>query len=315
MNVTDPAAPPPTSPFAAVVVNPVKAGDGLPEIERVMAELTATAGWAPPRLWETTPEDVGAGQAREALDAGAALVVAAGGDGTVRAVASVVAGTGTPMAVLPMGTGNLLARNLGIPLDPQSAAKVAVNGEPRRIDVARLRLHRESGQVDEETGVVMSGVGFDAEVIQGTGDALKSRIGWGAYVAAGLRRLAGHRFPVRLTLDDEPTRVTRVRSVMIAVAGELTAGIKLIPDAEMDDGQLEVISVAPRGVIGWLSVIWWALRDASRPHHAVSKGTACRVVVELQRPMPVEVDGDPAGHVRRLEAAVEPRSLIVRVPA
>ncbi len=129
-------------PRMAVVVNPTKVAD-LAATQRLVAGICAESGWAEPMWWETTPEDPGEGQTRAAIAADADVVCALGGDGTVRVVGSTLAGTGVPLGVLPAGTGNLLARNLLLPLDDLPAAvKVALSGRDLPIDVGRCAARR-----------------------------------------------------------------------------------------------------------------------------------------------------------------------------
>ena len=164
--------------LAAVVVNPAKAVGA--DLRGALVRLCETQGWAEPLWLETTVEDPGEGQAREALEAGADVVIAAGGDGTVRCVAEVLAGTGIPLGLVPLGTGNLLARNLGVNItDPVSAAFDVLNGTERTVDVVKAKLDHSD---DEQVFLVMAGLGYDAAIMADTVDALKDRMGWLAYV-------------------------------------------------------------------------------------------------------------------------------------
>lgn len=174
---------------AGVIVNPTKYAD----VQVVRDQVTtscAAQGWGEPLWYETTVADPGTGQARRAVADGAAVVCALGGDGTVRAVASALVGTQTPLGLLPGGTGNLLARNLELPVDSlDKALVVALTGQNARIDVGRLEVD-PSGQhavPDEHFFFVMAGIGFDAEIMAGAGERLKSRVGYGAYVVSGCR--------------------------------------------------------------------------------------------------------------------------------
>ncbi|MGH4024533.1 MAG: diacylglycerol/lipid kinase family protein, partial [Pseudonocardiaceae bacterium] len=148
----------------AVVVNPTRFDD----ISLLQAEITSVCtelGWAEPLWLETTAEDPGLGQARAALAAGADVVLACGGDGTIRNVAQILAGSGTALGLLPAGTGNLLARNLAVQLsDPAAAARAALSGENRSVDVGRVTI---DGGAEEQVFLVMAGMGFDAAIMAG----------------------------------------------------------------------------------------------------------------------------------------------------
>ena len=170
-------------------------------------------------------------------------MIAAGGDGTVRCVAEVLAGTGTPMGLVPLGTGNLLARNLGVDItDPVSACYDVLNGSDKAIDVVKARLDHSD---DEQVFLVMAGLGYDAAIMADTVDALKDRMGWLAYVEAGIRKLPGKPVKAKISVDGgEPVR-RRIRSVMIGNCGRIMGGVEIFPDAKIDDGVLDLLILAP----------------------------------------------------------------------
>ena len=278
---------------------------------------------------ETTREDPGTGQAVRALEEGASVVIAAGGDGTVRAVAAGMAGSGVRMGIIPVGTGNVLAGNLSIPEDPEAALAVALDRNHRAVDLAWVRIEgatqktdqpAEGGlrlaaraatrpeatlqdeaapvssiepRADEYACLVVAGMGYDGETMADTDPELKKRIGWIAYVWAGLGAMGAPRMKARLMLrspsapvpdplgvgdqisgeivdearsastrpdslrshGDEVTRL-EARSVMFANAGEMKM-LVLAPDAELSDGLIDVIAVdAHAGLLGWADVTW-----------------------------------------------------------
>ena len=176
---------------AAVVINPIKVDD--PEIfKKDVCAALAAQGWGEPMWLETTPADPGSGQATEAARAGVDLVMAAGGDGTVTACAAGLAGQAVPLAILPAGTGNLLAFNLGIPLDLAQALEVALTGVDRKIDL---------GNANGRPFVAMAGLGVDAKMLRSTSEAAKKRFGYAAYVAAVLRHVADPPLRVAVRTD------------------------------------------------------------------------------------------------------------------
>ena len=304
----------PQRPWAAVVANPTKVVDVDSELTW-LEERFETAGWAAPIWLETTVEDPGGGQARTALRAGAHAVLAYGGDGTVRAVAAEVAGSGVPLGLLPAGTGNLLARNLSLPLaDLDAALSVALGGTDRSMDVGRalIDVSGEDETPRRDSFMVMAGLGFDAEVMATVEPRLKARVGWWAYVVAGLRNLRGRKTRVVLRMDDQPPVHRRVRSVIIGNCGELTGGVRLMPHALVDDGWLDVVVVAPAGVAGWAAVTG-AVLTRSRFGHPVVEHFRCRAIeVRAEEPLQVQLDGDPVGEARVLRTEVDPLALVVR---
>ncbi|MBO0829765.1 MAG: hypothetical protein J2P24_18500 [Streptosporangiales bacterium] len=296
---------------AAIVANPTRLADAAASRARI-AEGCAVAGWDAPVWLETTPTDPGTGMAREAVAHGATLVCALGGDGTVRAVAAALAGTRTPLGLLPAGTGNLLARNLGVPVDSLTRAlDVALTGTDRPIDVGRLVLDGDEGSA--HVFLVMAGMGFDADIMASAPEHLKKRMGWPAYVVSMLQNLNGERFGVRLTFDDDPPIRRRTRAIVVGNCGRLTGGFVLLPEAEVDDGYLDAVMLAPSGVVGWAAVAARMLTKQRKGHRRVEHRRLTRLTVTADEPQHTQVDGDPIGRARTVTAGVESSALLVRV--
>lgn len=334
----------------AIIVNPTKFED-VPRVRTTLTQVCRRQGWAEPLWLETTIEDPGTGQAEQALRAGVDLVCPLGGDGTVRTVGAALAGTGTPMGLLPGGTGNLLARNLKLPIDSLSKAlTVALNGRNKPIDTCTLRLTRPTeqqlrrraenphdssdnvdiedavGHQDAHTGVltrhsedhvflVMAGMGFDAEVMAGAPEALKAKVGWAAYAVAGARHLKGPQFIADVRFEDGTRIHRRARGLIIGNVGRLQGGVVLMPDARSDDGVADLMLISPQGVVGWGAVMAQVLTRQRKGHERVEHVKTKRVVIQVAKPIEIQLDGDTMGTVVGMEVAVDPGSLIVRVPA
>jgi YegS/Rv2252/BmrU family lipid kinase len=292
-----------TAPRSAVVVNPVKVPD-LDALRRTISVGLADAGWPEPSWFETTVDDPGAGQARKAVDEGAELVFACGGDGTVMAVVGALAGTDVAMAVLPAGTGNLLATNLGLSTDPATGVEVALEGGRRRLDV---------GDIEGRSFVVMAGMGFDAQMLATTSETAKKRIGPLAYVFGALKHLRDRPMRVTVTLDDRPPLRRRAKTVLVGNVGRLQGGVKLLGDAEPDDGRLDVAVLSPRTVRQWAALGWAVLRR----HERVPKmetWTASKIDIVASRAHPRQLDGDLIEPGRRMRITVRPQALLLCVP-
>ena len=314
----------------AVVYNPIKVD--ILALKTAVAAAADDAGWLPPLWFETSVKDVGQLVTAEAIAQGADLVIAAGGDGTVRAVAEGLRDTGVAMALLPSGTGNLLARNLDIGFGTlNEAIHTAFHGVDRTIDLGLAAIVRADGDQEEHVFLVMAGLGLDAKMIANTNSKLKKAVGWLAYVDAGIRSIPEIR-PVRLrvSVDNEPERAVNVHTIIIGNCGKLPGGILLIPDAEPDDGVLDFVALRPRGPFGWINVwnkVAWengVLRksalgrriiDLSRDVKDVTylTGRDLRLVVET--PQEFQLDGDEFGEAQSVHAWVDPGALTVRVPA
>ena len=295
----------------AIVVNPSKFDD----VDAVIAQLDAAcaaAGWPAPAWYPTTAVEPGRAQARQAVAEGATLVCSLGGDGTVRAVASALVGSDVPLGLLPGGTGNLLARNLLLPVaDLDAALTAALTGTDRRIDVGEVTF--DDGQTD--VFLVMAGVGLDAETMATTDEGLKAKVGWIAYVVSGARALFNGGFRVRATADGFSARSRHARAVVVGNCGELTGGAQLMADAIVDDGLLDAIIVSPRGFFGWAAVVANVVSRHRVGHGSVQRIQAASIEVLLGHDVEGELDGDPVGPVRAMRCEVRPRSLSVRVPA
>ena len=305
---------PTTTRRAAVIVNPTKFTD----LDAVRAQVTAGctgAGWAEPLWIQTTAEDPGEGQARQALSQGVDLVCPLGGDGTVRSVAQALVHTSTPIGLLPGGTGNLLARNLELPVDDLDAAlAVALSGTDRPIDVGQVRFDL-TGEDDraEQVFLVMAGFGFDAAMMADAPEKLKSKVGWLAYAVSGAKNLSGPRVKVRIKADDAPSYTRRVQTVLVGNCGKLTGGLVLLPEAVLDDGWLDTVTLSPTGVVGWATV---AARLVRKAGHSNIDHLRCRTLrVASERPQEGQLDGDTVGQVQGMRVRVDPGALLVRVPA
>jgi diacylglycerol kinase family enzyme len=314
---------------AAIVVNPTKTD---PErLRKALAAAEHRHGWQDTLWLETTAEDPGTGQTREALEQGVDVVIAAGGDGTVRTVAEELRGTDTPLALLPSGTGNLLARNLSLTLDDvEHALDTAFDGTERAIDVGVAELRDGRDGTEQRAFLVMAGLGIDAKMIAATDDDLKAKAGWIAYVHAIGRVLRDkNELRLRYQLDGGRVHTLHAHTVMIGNCGSLQADIMLLPDAAVDDGILDIVVLRPEDVLGWLRIavkIFWengVLRRTSvgrrfmrddREVHAMNYLKGKEIVLTSNRAEQVELDGDLFGEVTSMRVRVDPGALRVKVP-
>jgi len=316
-------APAPGTETYAFVLNPSKpAARGL---RAQIDTIFSARGLRAPLWFETTPDDAGQGPAADAVRAGADVVVAVGGDGTVRAVAETLAGTTTAMGILPLGTGNLLARNLDIDVqDVDAALQTVLAPRTRRIDVGRLRLLATDGDLGPaHVFLVIGGMGFDAAMVADTRSSLKARIGWLAYFMAGARHLHARRARLSLTVDDGEVTTVRLRTLLVGNCGRLPGGITLLPSAVIDDGILDLAAIDTRGgIVGWAQLFGEVVmqgmgitNDLPAKIGRIDHTTARRVTVRTERPQQVQIDGEVLGEAIGMEAWVDPGALTVRAPA
>lgn len=292
---------------AAIILNPTKFDDLSLLRRRVEAEILR-AGWQPSLWLETEADDPGREAARRAVAAEVDLVIIAGGDGTVRVVCADLTGTGVPVALIPSGTGNLLARNLGIPLDTDAALRLALTGEDRPVDVVRCAW--DDG---EERFVVMAGLGLDAQIMDSTNDDLKKVIRSGAYAVAAVQNAVPEPFTVTVTLDDGEPQQHDVVMALLGNVGTITGGMTLFPDANPDDGVVDLMLASPERVADWAKLGAQILMGREMDGFTLLQ--ARRIRLEADSPVPFELDGDTEGETSNLEIEVEPGALRVVQPA
>jgi diacylglycerol kinase family enzyme len=267
-------------------------------------EAAARHGWRAEFL-VTEKAEAGVTAANSAALDGIDLVVAVGGDGTVRGCAEGLAKTGVPLGIVPHGTANLLARTLRVPGHPRAALAVALDSGSvdRTIDLA---------VADDVPFTAMAGMGLDAAVVGGT--KLKHQFGWLAYAMSGAVHLTlpPTRFSIRL---DGGAPVERTaRSVVVGNSGLLPGGFSLLPDARPDDGLLDVGVLAPRGPFGWPRVAARVLAHSHHEDRMLERFQARQVEIIASAPLPREIDGELVTTSRSLTVSVQPGALTVRMP-
>ena len=260
-----------------MIYNPIRVPD-FPALRARIEAHMARAGWAEPLWLGTTVDDPGAGMCAEAAEEKADLVIVVRRrrDG-VACVAQALAGTDMPLALLPSGTGNLLARNLGIPLDDEDGG-AAHRRCPEPTGASTSPRSRTT------SSSVMAGLGFDAAMMRDASEGLKRAIGWPAYVVSGARHLRGRGIRVRITLDDGKPFSRRVRTAVVGNVGKLLAGIPLLPDAEPDDGVLDVVLIAPGSIVGWARVAGRVMTRRGQVDRRVERFRAQHVLLETGHP-------------------------------
>lgn len=314
---------------AAVVYNPTKVELGA--LQRVVAEAEQTNGWAPSLFLETGVIDFGRSSTREAIAAGVDVVIAIGGDGTVRAIAGELHDSGVALGIVPKGTGNLLARTLDLPLNNVTEAiDIAFGPNEQPVDLIEMTTDHNS----VHPSVVLSGVGIDAEMIDATSDQLKARVGWLAYLNGLARALPKVRpFKVQISVDGSAPQPHKVTAVMFANLADLPGNVSLAPDSSIADGRLDLVIVQPRHLLDWIW-IWrrFSFENAVLMRTPFGRRMAARVkgrnrsqVLHLQchdvelwmseGPRAVQVDGDAVGHASHVRADMKPHSLRVKVTA
>jgi diacylglycerol kinase family enzyme len=293
---------------AAVIFNPAKVTDWTTFRRHVDYELK-NRGWERALWLETTTEDPGRAMTEQAVREKVDLVLGAGGDGSIRVICSGLAHTGIPFGLIPAGTGNLLARNIGIPLDEVAALDVAFDGVDKAIDLVRLTVDDKP----PDHFVVMAGIGLGAVIMEGVDPKMKKAVSSAAYFA--LRPETRIIRPcTTISVDDEPPIRRRAHVVVVGNVGFLMANIQLIAGARADDGLLDVLVASPRTLRDWVRLTARVLARRRQPDDQLDRLKGHRVTITVEERDQVQLDGDTVGECNTLTAEVVPAALRLRVP-
>jgi YegS/Rv2252/BmrU family lipid kinase len=288
--------------IVAVVAHTGKStGGGLPELRRVLAR----EGVSDPLWYEVSKSKQAPKQVRRALARGAELIFAWGGDGLAQQCIDTLAATDATLAIVPAGTANLLASNLGIPEEIPAAVQIGLSGIRRRIDV---------GTVNGECFAVMAGVGFDARMIDGADGRLKDTLGRIAYVCTGVRALRTPSFNVRIKVDGSSWYRGSASCILLANVSRIFGGIEIFEHARPDDGLLELGVVSADGTIEWARTIARTVAGSPDASPFVHTTRARAVKIRLSRKVLYELDGGARTKVRRLKIRLRPAAVTIAVP-
>jgi diacylglycerol kinase (ATP) len=292
----------------AVIYNPTKVSD---KFHALVEDSLQRNGWGNTLWLETSADDPGRAMTKQAVAEHVDLVIGAGGDGTIRHVADTLAHTGIPMGLVPAGTGNLLARNLDLPLEELDAIEVALGGQVRQIDLVKITVDNRA----PEHFAVMAGIGIDAMIMDETDDDLKDTVGSAAYFVAAAKALG--RLPIRLMVQLDSNRPVRRHAMLCVIGnvGTLRGNIVLIPGASPDDGLLDVYIASPRRFRHWIKVALRLLTRRAKKDDQVDQYTGKTVRITIDGKDNYQLDGDVIGESTTLNAEIQPGALAICIPA
>jgi diacylglycerol kinase (ATP) len=270
-----------------------------------LRETLDAAGVTDPLWYEVNKSKKAPKQARKALDAGAELVLIWGGDGMTQRSVDALAGSGVTVGLLPAGTANLLASNLGIPTKLAEAVQIALHGKNRALDL---------GTFEGEHFAVMAGAGFDATLVGGADRKAKARLGRLAYVRSGLSGLRDRTVGAEVTVDDRVWYTGPASCVLFGNVGRITGGVPAFDDADPTDGEMEVGVMTASGALQWARTLGRVAfgRSEKSPYVRMTRGR--KIEVKLDSPLPVELDGGARSEVKKFAVRVVPAAITVRVP-
>lgn len=290
-----------------VVLNPVSGrrtgAANLAELKKHLARHSDDAGFCV-EVVETTEKGDGTRLTKEAVESGAHIVAAAGGDGTISEVVNGLVGSKATLAVLPLGTGNDFARHLGLGTDLDLAVKTLFHGTPQALDLGFTQgrwFHN------------IAGCGFDAVVAERVNRGFRFLRGTSAYVAAVVQSLFTYRAVLmRLTVDGE-TRTLRAMLCSVANTTSYGGGMLVAPEAKIDDGLFDICLIAEAGPIEFLRAFPRVFKGTHTTHPKVTMLRGKHVRIETDTPLPVFIDGDVFG-TTPIEFALHPHVIKVLVP-
>ena len=295
-----------------------------------MAAELAGADWEIPLYFKTAADETGGAQALRAIAQNATHIIAIGGDGTVRSVLEAVARSGAQVSVgiVPIGTGNVLARNLNLPLlDLKLQLRRALFGIAHPIDLGLARIVMADGERQEKLFAVMAGIGLDAKIMLHTDAARKRRIGWVAYIEGGLKMLPLRYETLAVQVDNREERQLKVVTLLIGNVGWLPGRLSMMPDASLDDGLLDVAAIGPRRFWNWIDLwsrltvgnniirfsrIGKQLLDATANVKTMENMSGVKIRVASNTPTELQLDGDVLGQIIEVEFEAQPRVVTVR---
>jgi diacylglycerol kinase (ATP) len=276
-------------------------GGGLPELRRELERQ----GVVDPRWVEVPKSRFAPKQVKRLLKDGVDLLVVWGGDGMVQRCVDALAGTDVALAVVPAGTANLFATNLGIPQDIEQAVAIALRGDRRKLD---------AGRFNGEHFAVMAGAGFDAAMIRDADGTLKDRLGRAAYVVTGSKNLRAKPFKAKITVDGAPWYAGDASCILIGNVGRLFGGVDVFEDASPDDGRLEIGVVHADGVTDWVRTLARTAVGHAERSPLVQSTSARSMKVKLNRKVLYELDGGDREKVKKFAVKVRSEAVTVCVP-
>ncbi len=309
----------------AVIFNPSKIPAGKLEAAFTKAGFTGLT------FYPSDKETGGVVTAETAIANGATHLILAGGDGTIRACVQGIAQQDAKISIglVPIGTGNILARNLKLPVtNIEKCIKRAVTGSLYSIDLGIATAVDTEAAIHRYFFTGIAGIGMDARIMQRTQPALKKRVGWIAYIEGGFRSLPLKFEKFEVLVDDLAVKSLKSYSILIGNAGWLPGQISMMPDARLDDGKLDVAAIGPRKIWNWVdffSRITWQNKvvrplalgrkwmDQTANLKTIENLGGSRIRVKPHHPSPLQLDGDVIGDVLEVDFSLKEKGLTLRL--
>jgi diacylglycerol kinase (ATP) len=276
-------------------------GGGLGELRKVLSSY----GVNDPPWHEVEKSRFIPDRARELVEAGADLIFVWGGDGTVQQAIDALVGSPVTVAIMPAGTANLLATNLGIPKDLEEAVKVGLHGGRADLDL---------GKLNGEHFAVMGGAGLDAFMLRDADAGLKDKVGRIAYAWTGAKNVDRRPIKTRIDVDGERWFTGETSCVLIGNVGDVIGGLSAFPDASPTDGFLEIGVVTADGALEWARTLGRAAVGDVSGSPFVDTTTGTKFDVRFDVATPYEIDGSDRKETKRMKVKIKPAAITICVP-
>jgi diacylglycerol kinase (ATP) len=307
----------------AVIYNPEKISEV--RLRKLYRKVTAAELFLIPTDANTGGFEAG----NKALQLDVERIVVAGGDGTLRSVVEAVAGHDVVIGLLPIGTGNILARNLRLPItNLESAAHRSMSKPEYRIDLGVAKVTDTSGNSHQFYFTGIAGTGMDARLMAATSKRRKKQIGWVAYLEASVKSLPLKFERFEVVIDDQPPRTLKSYSLLVGNAGWLPGAISMMPDARLDDSRLDMAAIGPRKIWNWVDFIgrvsWQNIvvrplslgrkwLDATANVKTLENFKGQRISITPKNPTLLQIDGDPMFEITHAEFSLIPKGLRISI--
>lgn len=290
---------------AAIIVNPASGkGDSRKRLEEIK-RAAEKRGWKGD-FYETTKEIPGKKIVEKAIKKGAKHIIIGGGDGSIMEILEILRKHKVTLGIIPLGTGNLLARNLSIPLTVEEALDVALFGKERRIDI---------GKANETHFSVVAGMGLDAQIMESTDRNMKDKLGYLAYFLNTMKHIHGKSFRYKVSLDNKTPFTMRAKTIMAANMGKIMGGIEVVPHTDPQSGTLQIAAVKTHSTTSWINLFIHAIVDSVKksPHYEIYKAKSI-TIQSLEKKITYQADGDSFAPTKTLNITIYPQAITILTP-
>ncbi|MGI8419102.1 MAG: diacylglycerol/lipid kinase family protein [Candidatus Levyibacteriota bacterium] len=288
-----------------IILNPVSGPGNEKDREKAITKVAKDLGWNG-HLVTTTLNRTAADIAKHAIKNGTNHLVVCGGDGTIGEVVGVCVDKKIIIGIVPLGTGNLFAQNLGIPLAITASMKIALYGKRNKIDI---------GRANKIYFTVLAGIGFDAEMMKGAQRELKNKIGVFAYILTAVQSILRSSLIYQVQIDNRQPITVRAKTILVANLGKIQGGIMAVPQTSANNGRLSIGIIQAKNWYYWISLLVHALSGNINKSSSYKLLKGSNIVITLTgKKRAFECDGNIFPPTKKLTIEILPRALSILTP-